>query len=93
MVTACCGPKFYFSEGLDAGWLMDVLRASARQNMGFVVPDSLSVSFLPTVQALAYQFGLRPPLWRHASRLRCILKLLGKDVQMPDSRGSDGCVR
>jgi radical SAM superfamily enzyme YgiQ (UPF0313 family) len=73
-------PSFYFSAGLDTGWLMDLLRASARQNMGFVVPDSVSVSFLPTVQALAYRFGLRPPLWRHTSRLRGILKLLGKDV-------------
>lgn len=73
-------PRFYFSTGLDPGWLMDVLRTSARHNMGFVVPDSLSAPFLPTVQTLAYQFGLRPPLWRHASRLRRILKLFGKDV-------------
>ncbi len=73
-------PMFYLSPELDAGWLMDVLRSSARQNMGFVMPDSVSVPFLPTVQALAYRFGLRPPLWRHASRLRRILKLLGKDV-------------
>ena len=61
-------------------WLTDTLRAAARRNPGFVVPESVAVPFLPAIQRVAHLLRVRPPLWRHTRKIRKMLKLLGRDL-------------
>jgi radical SAM superfamily enzyme YgiQ (UPF0313 family) len=73
-------PVFYVSPDVDAHWMEQELKKSMGSHMNFINIDSLSQSFLPTVNRIGSKLGLRPPLWRHTGIIRRGLRLAGMDV-------------
>ena len=73
-------PVFYVSPDVDARWMEQELKKSMGSHMNFINIDSLSQSFLPTVNRIGSNLGLRPPLWRHTGIIRRGLRLAGMDV-------------
>lgn len=73
-------PVFYVSPDVDGQWIADEVRQAMAGNMNFISSDSLGLSFLPTINRLAYRLGVRPPLWRHTGTIRRGLRMLGMDV-------------
>ena len=73
-------PVFYVSPDVDAHWMEHELKKSMGSHMNFINIDSLSQSFLPTVNRIGSNLGLRPPLWRHTGIIRRGFRLAGMDV-------------
>lgn len=68
-------PTFYLSPDLDPAWLLRRVEAAVRGNPRFVGPGLPMRWALPAVRRVGYALGLRPPLWRHAGRLRRLVTL------------------
>jgi radical SAM superfamily enzyme YgiQ (UPF0313 family) len=73
-------PVFYVSPDVDARWIKQELKKSMDSHMNFINIDTLSLSFLPTVNRIGSKLGLQPPHWRHTRIIRRVLRLAGMDV-------------
>jgi radical SAM superfamily enzyme YgiQ (UPF0313 family) len=73
-------PLFYVSPEVDAAWIDHEVGRSMASHMNFISADSLSLSFLPTINRIGRRLGLRPPLWRHTRHIRRGLRMLGMEV-------------
>jgi radical SAM superfamily enzyme YgiQ (UPF0313 family) len=69
-------PTFYVSPALEATWLVEKLRETARRNRRFVQPLARPGPLLRAARYLSYLTGLRPPLWKHAGWVRRVTRLL-----------------
>ncbi len=70
-------PSFYFSPQLDPGWLHATLKNAARKHFNFITPTEFALPFLDKVYRLAYQAGLKPPIWKYTRLIRRGLNLIG----------------
>ena len=70
-------PVFYLSPGVDHDWLESELKAATAGHLNMVTGDAISISLAQKVLHLAYLVGFRPPLWKHARKLRILGRLLG----------------
>lgn len=73
-------PVFYFSPGLDLDWTLAQVRRAAAENLAIIHSGSLSHPWLPAVNRLAHRLRLRQPLWRHTTRIRRVVRALGRDI-------------
>jgi len=73
-------PVFYVSPSLEYDWMIKQVRNAMDRHMNFINSESLSFPALPAIHRLGYRLGLRPPLWKHAGRIRGILRTVGIDA-------------
>ncbi|HHT9126090.1 MAG TPA: B12-binding domain-containing radical SAM protein [Candidatus Brocadiia bacterium] len=73
-------PVFYISPTLDLDWLINKMHNVLAAHMNFINSNSISLSFLPTINRLGYRLGVKPPLWRHTRLIRHGLRFLGIGV-------------
>ncbi len=72
-------PVFYLSPEVEARWLQQEVKKAMAQHLNFLDGESIGLSFLPRLNSLGRQLGLRPPLWRHTPIIRRGLRLLGME--------------
>jgi radical SAM superfamily enzyme YgiQ (UPF0313 family) len=70
-------PVFYVSPDVDAGALHRVVKQACSREPRFLSADIGGWQLLPAVRHVANSFGMAPPLWRHAARIRNGLRWIG----------------
>ncbi len=71
-------PTFYVSPDLDVPWLLEQLRDAAHRNLGFVQPLARPGALLRAARGMGYLTGMRPPIWRHARKVRRLTRLFSR---------------
>ncbi|MBN1418772.1 MAG: radical SAM protein [Planctomycetes bacterium] len=71
-------PVFYVSPSISPAWLIDALRRHAAEHPAHMSPESSGVTLVPGLLRMARAIGIRPPLWRHAGRIRGVLRRIGR---------------
>jgi radical SAM superfamily enzyme YgiQ (UPF0313 family) len=67
-------PKFYFSKGLDIGWLHETMKAYARTDPRLVTSESSQSPLVPFGLRMLSMMGVKKPFWRFAPLLNRVLR-------------------
>lgn len=73
-------PVFYLSPFIHRDWLVQEIHHAMSSHMNYINSNSLSLPFLPFINRLGYNLGIKTPLWRHTRSVRRVLKLLQIDA-------------
>ncbi len=71
-------PAFYVSPDLEVPWLLEQVSEATHRNLGFVQPLARPGPLLRAGRSLAYLTGMRPPIWKHARKVRRLTRWLGR---------------
>ena len=69
-------PTFYVSPEISLEWLQDRLKIAAANRLNFVLHDSMGLPLMQKVLGVSHALGMHPPLWRHARKVRKVLKVM-----------------
>ncbi len=71
---------FYISPEIDRTRLESKLKKFMASHMNCLSSGSISLPLLPIIHRIAYNFGLRPPLWKHTRYIRRLLRIFMPDI-------------